>query len=233
MQGCFYGVGVGPGDPELMTLKAARILREVPVIAFPGKEPEDSTAWKIAAAAVQEIREKEKLGVDVPMTRDADLLQEAHRRSVRQIEELLELGKSVAYITLGDPTVYSSFSYLQAAVIKDGYRVETVSGVPSFCAAAARLNIPLTEWQEELHILPAAHMPEGNLSLPGTVVCMKAGKKLKELKEQAAGQDRNLYMVSNCGLEGEMVCHDSEEIPDKAGYYTILISTETVKNSSG
>ncbi|MBP3876370.1 MAG: precorrin-2 C(20)-methyltransferase, partial [Lachnospiraceae bacterium] len=57
MQGCFYGVGVGPGDPELMTLKAARILREVPVIAFPGKEPEESTAWKIAAAAVPEIRE--------------------------------------------------------------------------------------------------------------------------------------------------------------------------------
>ena len=233
MQGCFYGVGVGPGDPELLTLKAARIIREVPVIAFPGNEPEDSTAWKIAAAAVPEIREKERLGVDVPMIRDADLLQEAHRRAVRQIEELLDLGKSVAYITLGDPTIYSSFSYLQAVIRKDGYRVGTVSGVPSFCAAAARLNIPLAEWQEELHILPSAHMPEGFPSLPGTVVCMKAGKKLKELKEQAAEQSRNLYMVSNCGLEGEIVCRDLKEIPDKAGYYTILISTEAVKNPSG
>ena len=150
MRGCFYGVGVGPGDPELVTLKAVRIIREVPVIAYPGGQPMDSTAWKIAAASVPEIRDKEKLGIDVPMTRDAALLEGAHRRAIRQIEALLDQGKSVAYITLGDPTIYSSYSYLQADIMKDGYRVETVSGVPSFCAAAAKLNIPLSEWEEEL-----------------------------------------------------------------------------------
>ena len=246
MRGCFYGVGVGPGNPELMTLKAVKVIREVPVIAYPGRQPVDSTAWKIAAVSVPEIRDKEKLGIDVPMTRDAAILKEAHRRSIRQIEELLDLGKSVAYITLGDPTIYSSYSYLQSALIKDGYPVETVSGVPSFCAAAAKLNIPLSEWQEELHIIPAAHIPEsfpscrgtavsgeikketdiGSSSFRGTVVCMKSGRKLKELKERLIRQNMDLYMVMNCGMEGETVCLGADEIPDDAGYFTILIAKQ-------
>lgn len=246
MRGCFYGVGVGPGDPELVTLKAVRIIREVPVIAYPGGQPMDSTAWKIAAASVPEIRDKEKLGIDVPMTRDAALLEGAHRRAIRQIEALLDRGKSVAYITLGDPTIYSSYSYLQADIMKDGYRVETVSGVPSFCAAAAKLNIPLSEWEEELHIIPAAHVPEGfpsgrgtaisveikketDIESPdfrGTVVCMKSSRKLKELRERLTRQNMDLYVVMNCGMEGEMVCCSADEIPDDAGYFTILIAKQ-------
>lgn len=246
MHGCLYGVGVGPGDPELMTLKAVRIIRDVPVIAYPGGQPMDSTAWKIAAAAVPEIRDKEMLGIDVPMTRDAALLKGAHRRAIRQIEVLLDQGKSVAYITLGDPTIYSSYSYLQAEIMKDGYTVETVSGVPSFCAAAAKLNIPLSEWEEELHIIPAAHMPESFLSgrgtviseeikketdiespdFRGTVVFMKSGRKLKELRERLTRQNMDLYVVMNCGMEGEMVCRNADEIPDTAGYYTILIAKQ-------
>ena len=231
MHGCLYGVGVGPGDPELMTLKAVRIIREVPVIAYPGGQPMDSTAWKIAAASVPEIRDKEKLGIDVPMTRDAALLEGAHRRAIRQIEALLDQGKSVAYITLGDPTIYSSYSYLQADIMKDGYTVETVSGVPSFCAAAAKLNIPLSEWEEELHIIPAAHMPEGDPSCRGTFIYMKSGRNLKELRERLTSRNKDLFMVANCGLEGEMVCHNSAEIPDNAGYYTILIAKQAKKYS--
>lgn len=113
MPGCVYGGGVGPGDPELMTLKAVRILKAADVIACPGKPPEESTAYKIAVRAVPEIVGKERLSLSVPMTKDQSVLEKEHIETARRIEQLLDAGKDVACLTLGDPTIYSSFCYYQ------------------------------------------------------------------------------------------------------------------------
>ena len=157
MKGIVYGVGVGPGDPELMTLKAVRLIRENDVIAVPGQTAKEAVAYKIAAQAVPEIADKELLPIYMPMITDRERLREEHQKGAGLIEHYLEQGKNVVFLTLGDPTIYCTFSYLQKILETGGYYVELVSGVPSFCAAAARLEISLAEKEEELHIIPAVY----------------------------------------------------------------------------
>ena len=154
MKGIAYGVGVGPGDPEYMTLKAIRLIKENDVIAVPGKVAEEAVAYKIAAAVVPEIKDKELVPIYMPMVKDRELIDREHRRQAKLMESYLDRGKNVVYITLGDSTIYCTFSYLQHYLEADGYTVKLISGIPSFCAAAAALNTPLTEWDDALHILP-------------------------------------------------------------------------------
>ena len=226
MRGKAYGVGVGPGDPELMTLKAVRLIRENEVIAVPGKIPEESVAYKIALGAVPEIARKTLVPVYMPMVRDREKVAEEHKKGAGLLEEYLDQGKNVVYLTLGDPTVYCTFSYLQHILEADGYDVELVSGITSFCAAAARLNIPLTEWNEPLHVIPASHNTDGKLDLPGTYVLMKSASRMKETKEILIRSGRRVGCVENCGMKNEKVYHSAQEIPDDAGYFSLVIATD-------
>ena len=134
MQGMIYGIGVGPGDPELMTLKAVRLLREVDVIAIPGKEKETCTAYQIALGAVPEIDEKEIIPVVFPMTKNESVLKESHEAAVKSLSALMDQGKTVAFLTLGDVTVYSTYGYVHQKLLNLGYESVLINGVPSFCA---------------------------------------------------------------------------------------------------
>ena len=226
-KGIAYGVGVGPGDPELMTLKACRLIRENDVIAVPGKDPEEAVAYKIAAGAVPEIADKELVPVYMPMVRDADLIAKAHRQAADIIEKYLDEGKNVIYITLGDSTIYCTVSYIQHILEADGYTVELVSGIPSFCAAAARLGVSLTEWQEPLHVIPGLHNTEGTLEWPGNYVIMKSASKTREVKEMLGRSGYDVQAVENCSMDNEKVYRSLEEIPDDAGYFSLIIAKES------
>ena len=183
MTGILFGTGIGPGDPELMTLKAVRLIRENDTIAVPGEKPEESIAYQIAVQAVPELAEKELVAIPMPMTKNAKELKENHRRGAEKIEELLDAGKNVVFLTLGDPTVYSTYLYVHRRVLEDGYDARIVSGVTSFCAAAASLSEGLVENSEELHVIPASYQIEDALELSGTKVLMKAGKKMPAVKQ--------------------------------------------------
>ena len=224
MNGIAYGVGVGPGDPELMTLKAARLIRENSVIAFPGKTALESMAYQIAAAAVPEIAGKELLALEMPMTRDRQVMEDGHRRGADLIESYLKRGINVVYLTIGDPTVYCTFSYVQHLLEADGFTVKLISGVPSFCAAAARLNEPLTEWDESLHIIPASHKAEALKKEEGSFVLMKSASHMAEVKEKLKALGFRAGAVENCGLKTEKVYRSLEEIPDDAGYFSVIIA---------
>ena len=226
MRGTAYGVGVGPGDPELMTLKAIRLIRENDVIAVPGKDPKEAVAYKIAAAVVPEIGQKELVPVYMPMVKDRKLIEEEHKKGAALLEKYLDQGKNVVYLTLGDVMVYCTFSYLQHILEADGYQVELVNGIPSFCAAAARLKLPLTEWDEQLHVLPAVHKTTDTLDLPGTYVLMKSASHMKEVKEMLIRSGRNVQAVIDCGMESEQVYRSAQEIPDDAGYFSLIIAKE-------
>ncbi len=226
MRGRIFCVGVGPGDPELMTRKAVRLIRENRIIAFPGERPERSAAFRIAAAAVPEMAEKNHVAVSMPMTRDPEVMEEGHRRATTLLERYLDQGENVVYLTLGDPTVYSTFSYLQRLLEEDGYPVELIPGVPSFCAAAARLGIPLAEWDEPIHVIPALHRPEEPLDQPGTYILMKAGRHLAEIRENLRLSGRTAAAVENCGMDGEKTYRRAEDIPDEAGYFSLIIARE-------
>ena len=227
MTGTLYGVGVGPGDPEYMTLKAVRLIRENEVIAVPGEKAEETVAYRIAVQAVPELAQKTLVPVSMPMTHDRAELERSHDRAADTVEAYLKEGKHVVFLTLGDPTVYSTYLYVQKRILARGYRAELVSGITSFCAAAARAGVSLAEWSEQLHILPAVHRLESELELPGNYVLMKSGKKMKRVKELLRESGRDVVMVENCGMETEHVYRGVDEIPDDAGYYSLIIAKET------
>lgn len=209
-----------------MTLKAVRLIRENMIIAVPGADPKETVAYKIAVQAVPELAEKELLPIYMPMTHDPEELERNHAKGAKSLEEVLDQGKNIVFLTLGDPCVYSTFSYLQKRVEKDGYHTELVSGITSFCAAAARLNIPLSEWNEQLHVVPAVHRLDSTLNESGNYILMKSGKKMNQVKEILAQSGRDVLMVENCGMENEHIYRSVEEIPDDAGYYSLIIAKE-------
>lgn len=226
MAGVLYGVGVGPGDPEYMTLKAVRLIRENEVIAVPGPVAEETVAYKIAVQAVPELADKELVPILMPMTHDRAVMEQNHDEAADTVEGYLKAGKNVVFLTLGDPTVYSTYMYVQKRIEERGYHTELVSGITSFCAAAARANTSLVEWSEQLHVLPAVHKLDSELDLPGNYVLMKSGKKMGQVKEILRRSGRDVVMVENCGMDTEKVYHSVDEIPDDAGYYSLIIAKE-------
>lgn len=223
-QGTLYGVGVGPGDPMLMTLKAVQTARDCEVIAIPHKEREKCTALKIALGAVPELAEKETLTVDMPMTKDAEKLERAYAAGAAAIAEVLAQGKNVCFLTLGDPTVYSTYLYLHQRVAAMGYETRIIPGVTSFCAAAAELGISLCENKEQLHVIPGTYTPSEALSLSGTKVMMK--NNLPKTLEALRATGARAAMVENCGMENQHVYPNLESIPEDAGYFSLLIVKE-------
>ena len=217
MRGTLYGVGIGPGDPELLTQKAVRILREAAVIACPGGKGGPGLAFEIAAQAVPEIREKPLLALDFPMCAD---MQAAHAEAAEAIKGLLWEGRDVAFLTLGDPAIYSTFAYVLPLVRDEGFRVEIVPGVPAFCAAAAALLLPLALGGEAIHVLPAG---EFDLSLPGTLVLMKPGRDLRAFKAALNASGRDAWLAVRCGMPEEAVYHGADSMPDEVPYFSLII----------
>ena len=226
MKGIAYGVGVGPGDPEYMTLKAVRLIRENRVIAVPGQAAKESAAYKIAVQAVPELAEKELVPVYMPMVKYRKLIDAEHRKGAELLKTYLDRVDNVVVLTLGDPSIYCTFSYIQHYLEADGYPVELVSGITSFCAAAARLNLPLAEWDEPIHIVPAVHKTEDRLEQDGNYVLMKSASHMKEVKALLLSSGRKVSAVVNCGMENEAVYRSAEEIPDDAGYFSLIIAKE-------
>lgn len=200
------------------------MIRENDVIAVPGKTAEGSMAYRIAASIIPELKDKELVPVYMPMTRDRDLLEKAHREGAELLESYLDRGENVVYITLGDPSVYCTFSYLQTILEEEGYTVEMVPGITSFCACASRLCLPLVEGNEPLHVVPASCLTAEELSRPGTYVIMKSGKSMSEVKELLRRSGKVVTAVENCGMSDEKLFRSADEIPDDAGYYTLIIA---------
>ena len=224
-RGKLYGVGVGPGDPELLTRKAERIIRASAVLAVPDKGAGEKTALNIIGPLADG---KERLDCSTPMVRDQAVLDAAYDRAADAICEKLDQGKDVAFITLGDPTVYSTYIYIHRRVVNRGYGAEIIPGVPSFCAVAARLNTSLCEGAERLLIVPASHDAADCLDIRANKVFMKAGKAIGELQGQLAerGLLEHASLVANCGMAGELVCPRFADMTDGTGYFSIVLVKE-------
>lgn len=237
MSGTFYGIGTGPGEPELLTLKAAKRILETRVIAFPvsqnqeGKScerlREECTACQIVLSALPELKEADKVWVPVymPMTKDKEILARTHQEGAKTIARYLS-DEDVVFLTLGDVTIYSTCIYLLQRVERMGFDTEIINGIPSFCAVSALLGEGLVENSQQLHVIPASYQIEEALALPGTKVLMKAGRKMKEVKACLVEQQIPAMMVENCGMEGEAVYDSPEKFPEEAGYYSLIIVKE-------
>lgn len=229
MAGILYGIGVGPGDPDLLTLKAVKKIKNSNIIALPGKSKEGCTAYQIAVQAVPELKEMECICLPVVMTKDQERLKESYDTIAVEIESYLKEGKDVGFLTIGDPAVYSTYLYVQERVMEHGYSCEMISGIPSFCAAAAKLLIGLGMREEAIHIIPASYLLEDLekvLQSSGTKVLMKSGKKMKEVKDILKKMKLQVSMIENCGMADEKIYYGVDEIPDDAGYFSLLIIRE-------
>lgn len=157
MVGTLYGLGVGPGDPELLTVKAFRKLKEAPVIAFPKKRKGSKSYAQQIIDVYLTPGEKEMLGLVFPMTKDPVILEREWSNTVELVWEKLKIGKDVAFVTEGDPLLYSTFIHMMN-LFKERYpevKIQTVPGISSINGAASRLGIALAEGDDHLAIIPA------------------------------------------------------------------------------
>ena len=152
------------------------------------------------------------------MTKDRQILDRNYENAAGRIIEELEKGKDVAYLTLGDPTIYSTYMYIHRIVKAKGYETTIISGIPSFCAAAARLDDSLVDRAEELHVIPSSYGIEAALNYSGTKILMKSASGISEVK-----------MIENCGMPEERIYERIEDVPEQAGYYSLLIVKESEK----
>lgn len=228
MPGKLYGIGVGPGDPELVTLKAKRILEESDYLAIPKTSlGKDSSALSIVEGLIG--GEKEILELVFPMSFDEKVLEESWSDAIAGVKEKLDQGKDVAFITLGDPTVYSTYMYVHKALKEQGYPIEIIPGVTSFCASAARVGISLGENKESIAIVPSAYDCENLDSVLDTfenIVLMKVASSLPRLKGllEGKGLQDKAVLVSKVGFSDETIEFDMEEASkSKHSYFSTMI----------
>lgn len=215
-----FGISVGPGDPELITLKAFECIKKVDVIVVATKVVEESLAYRIASSLDIDFSNKEKIAIDLPMTKDKKVLELAHLKGADEIEKKLKENKSVGFLVLGDASLYSTYYYVQRIIRDRSYEVETIAGVNSFSAAAASINIDLVSGDESLHIIPATYGVEEAIKLNGNKIFMKAGKSLIKLKSLI--EEDKAIVFNNVGLEDEKV-YKLSEVEDAEGYYTLVL----------
>jgi precorrin-2/cobalt-factor-2 C20-methyltransferase len=230
MQGKIYGIGVGPGDPELLTVKAVRLLNEVDVICVPKSRAEkESLALSIARASVK--KDVEVMELLFPMTHDKDVLKQHWDEATDKIAAEARKGKSLAFITIGDPMFYSTYAYVLERVKRNfiDIEIETVPGITAFAACSSFINEPLTEGDERLAVIPAAYGINAireALENYDNVVLMKINRMYDEvaglLKEMNL-LEKAVY-ISRCGYEDQFYTTGIEDlIGREKDYMSIMI----------
>ncbi len=229
--GCLYGVGVGPGDPELLTLKAVRVLQQAPVVVAPRKTSRDrSYAYSIVEHLVDEARQ-EVLPLVFPMKKDLNELRLYWRDACDAIYQRLSAGKDCAFLTEGDPLLFGTFIYIYEMLreLHPDVRMEVVPGISSINASAARAGIPLVSGDDRLAVLPATY--EGDklretLRDFDTVVLLKVHSvfdQVLDLLEEMGLTDGAVY-VKKCTTSSEEIVRDIRRLRgQKLDYLSLLI----------
>ncbi len=246
MPGTLHVIGIGPGDPELLTLKAVRIIKGTEVLCVPkGREEGTSLALSIVEKAVS-LNGKEIVEAHFPMMKTKNSGEAGKRESgkVKGTSELdtkwnetaenivsrLNKGKDVAFLTLGDPTIYSTFFYLydKLLVLCPELNIKIIPGVSSINASAAQANISLGLGNEKIAVLPANYLDnlKETLEVFDTVVLMKVNKVLNEIKGLLSEMAllENAVCVSRAGMDDEQIFSDIRDIDqEKLNYFSMVI----------
>jgi len=227
MNGTLYGIGVGPGDPELMTLKADRLIRSADVVAYPALTGGDSLARSIAAGSIPE--KASEIVIEVPMTTEREPAQTAYDEAAETLAGELAQGRDVVCLCEGDPFFYGSFMYLFAR-LADRFQVEVVPGVSSLTACAARASRPLVARNELLTVIPGP-LPDdvlaGRVGEAETLIIMKVGRHLQRLREllDSFGLLEKAVYIERATMSDERRCPLSEA-PEKAPYFSMILVTK-------
>ncbi len=241
MAGKFYIVGIGPGDHELVTVKALKIAKEADVIALSVCDPDideistfekgeksefqcsvlsDSAPFEVVNAS-QPIIEKEFLLSGIPMMKDEKIMEKIYSDFSKKIIELLKNDKNVALLVMGDPTVYTSEFTVFESILNKGFDCEIISGIPIFCSASACAKTSLANGNEQIRVYGDSSELDHSLYLPGTKVFLKIGKNIPRLK--AASISKKVVIVEDCGLPSEHTYENMEDIPAHVSYASIAV----------
>lgn len=228
-KGTLYGIGVGPGDPELITLKAVKALERVDVV-YTAASTRNSYS-----IAVEIVTPHLKKGIpvsrlDFPMTRNRELLHEAWKRNAGIVRETLNKGLDAALITLGDPMTYSTFGYLMRTLKTESpeLSVRVIPGITSYQAGAAAAKRVLVEGEESLTVISGAMGPRRLREVidhTDNVVVLKFYRNYREIIEALQSLDlaRHSVMISRCGFDGELIISNLEDLPDEVPSYLSLL----------
>ena len=228
--GTLYGLGVGPGDPELITVKAFRKLQECPVIAYPKKlKGSKSYAHRIVEMYIQPS-EKEMLGLVFPMTKDEETLRIEWAKSVEMIYTYLAKGQDVAFVTEGDPMLFSTFIHLMK-LMKETHAdvpIETVAGISSFNGSANRLGIPLADGDDHVAMIPATENMEDMrrvLETHDAVVFIKVAKVLNEMLDLLEEMDLlyGVHVVTKVTSDEEVIWNVDELRGVELNYLSCMV----------
>ena len=228
MSGILYGIGVGAGSADGLTLGALETIKNCGVIIFPNKSKDECRAFKLVKENLPEIESKKLIFCDFPMSKDKNALMAAWENAANQICKELK-GASVAFLTIGDATIYSTFFYIKELVEKEGFKCLVINGIPSFCAVAAKLGMSLAMDDQQIHIIPDAENLDEAFNLAGTLVFMKIGRKLGALKDfliKNQAKIQEFGAVSNCGFPEEKIYRTPQDL-DETQYLTVVIVKTT------
>lgn len=236
MTGTFIGVGVGPGDPELITLKALRAIRSADVISYIANDKGESQAKHIAREALQETNpEQQEIPVCMPMCNDRSIANSVYDKAAAEIREYLEQGRDVVFICEGDPLFFGSFSYLLER-LQSAFQCQVIPGISSVHSAAAALRHPLTLLKESLVVVSGRHSDEqlrAALRQHDSVVIMKAGRArprilalLKETERWAEAR-----YLENIGRTDEVIIDNMAHLEDTPGpYFSLFVITRAERD---
>ncbi|MDU2066551.1 MAG: precorrin-2 C(20)-methyltransferase [Sporomusaceae bacterium] len=227
MLGSFYGIGVGPGPVDLLTVRAVELLKQVDVVCVPASGGTINAALTIAN---NYIAGKTVTEISLPMTRDPEVLETHWQQGAQQICALLRQGKDVAFITIGDAMLFSTYTYLMKKImeLEPTVTIESVPGITSFAASAAHVNIPLAESNERLLIIPALDDPtelENIFQLASNVVLMKVAGRydaIVAMLDKVNLLDKAVY-ISKLGYPEQLVTRDLQSLVGKKIDYLSLI----------
>ncbi|AEF53932.1 precorrin-2 C(20)-methyltransferase [Marinomonas posidonica] len=238
LKGRFIGVGVGPGDPELITLKALRLIQRASVVSYLANDQGASQAKSIASEAFANVsQEQDEIAIHMPMSTDRALANQAYDLGTKDITKALEQGLDVVFLCEGDPLFFGSFAYLLER-IAPFYECQVVPGVSSINAASSALNHPLTVLKESFAVVSGRHSAEQidtALAQHDTVVIMKAGRARPRIlaalrKTQRLHEAKYLEYI---GRDNERILHDVSELEDKAGpYFSLFVVTRTERGTN-
>ncbi len=234
--GNFYGIGVGPGDKELITIKAVRIIKSVDCIFAPRANLKKSS---LALDIVKDVCKGKRIVEQVyPMTKDKTKLEEAWLFSANEIKNEIKLGNNVAYLTIGDPLTFSTYCYLlqQLSKIIPSQKIHTIPGITSYNAVASMANFSLIEQNEKLAIIPVSSNVDELRPILfdfDTVIIMKVAKRLDEvinLLEEMKLIDNSLF-ASYIGFDNEFITRDLASLKGSGkGYLSVIIVRKLTHN---
>lgn len=230
MSGIFYGIGVGPGDPELLTVKAIKAIENVDVLIAPKTEKkEGSVALTVAKPYLK--KDVEIVYQVFPMVKGfAENSTEAWEANKQEILALLQAGKNVAFLTIGDPMFYSTYIYIYRLLEHEDVEIKTIPGIPAFAAIGSQLGYPIVEGDDVLTIIPATASPEKvekAMQAADNVVLMKVYKNFEEMADLLAKNDmaEQAVLVSRAGLDDEKIIYNVvAHKKDKLNYLSTILT---------